>query len=97
MSGYETAHLYKLNTALQGGGRTDLHRLEEVLAFEPELTLLKNNLFKATLSHFPYFREFNQAHSMMKSAFITMQMFQSSEKERKTKILSLSLSIIHLG
>lgn len=35
-----TAHLNTLNTALQGKGRTALHMLEEVLAFERKLKVL---------------------------------------------------------
>ncbi|KAL0978655.1 hypothetical protein UPYG_G00173530 [Umbra pygmaea] len=41
-----TAHLNTLNTALQGKGRTALHMLEEVLAFERKLTVLARDLQK---------------------------------------------------
>ncbi|XP_067094207.1 general transcription factor II-I repeat domain-containing protein 2B-like [Osmerus mordax] len=41
-----TAYLNTLNTALQGKGRTALHMLEEVLAFERKLTVLARDLQK---------------------------------------------------
>lgn len=71
-----TAHLNTLNTALQGKGRTALHMLEEVLAFERKLTVLARDLQKGTLSHFPSLREF-KAHMInseyLHSAVIAMQ------------------------
>lgn len=72
-----TAHLNTLNTALQGKGRTALHMLEEVLAFERKLTVLARDLQKGTLSHFPNLREFKEAHMInseyLHSAIIAMQ------------------------
>ncbi|XP_059845929.1 uncharacterized protein LOC132405264 [Hypanus sabinus] len=73
-----TAHLNTLNTALQGKGRTALHMLEDVLAFERKLTVLARDLQKGTLSHFPNLREFKQGHDMiiseyLHSAIIAMQ------------------------
>ncbi|XP_059843961.1 uncharacterized protein LOC132404025 [Hypanus sabinus] len=73
-----TAHLNTLNRALQGKGRTALHMLEDVLAFERKLTVLARDLQKGTLSHFPNLREFKQGHDMiiseyLHSAIIAMQ------------------------
>ncbi|XP_059830299.1 general transcription factor II-I repeat domain-containing protein 2-like [Hypanus sabinus] len=73
-----TVHLNTLNTALQGKGRTALHMLEDVLAFERKLTVLARDLQKGTLSHFPNLREFKQGHDMiiseyLHSAIIAMQ------------------------
>ncbi|KAJ4939175.1 hypothetical protein JOQ06_028635 [Pogonophryne albipinna] len=72
-----TAHLNTLNTALQGKGRTALHMLEEVLAFERKLTVLARDLQKGTLSHFPNLRDFKEAHMInseyLHSAIIAMQ------------------------
>ncbi|XP_059802664.1 general transcription factor II-I repeat domain-containing protein 2A-like [Hypanus sabinus] len=65
-----TAHLNTLNTALQGKGRTALHMLEDVLAFERKLTVLARDLQKGTLSHFPNLREFKQAHDMINLEYL---------------------------
>ncbi|XP_072892951.1 general transcription factor II-I repeat domain-containing protein 2A-like [Hemitrygon akajei] len=65
-----TAHLNTLNTALQGKGRTALHMLEDVFAFERKLTVLARDLQKDTLSHFPNLREFKQAHDMINSEYL---------------------------
>ncbi|XP_059835935.1 general transcription factor II-I repeat domain-containing protein 2A-like [Hypanus sabinus] len=65
-----TAHLNTLNTALQGKGRTALHMLEDVLAFERKLTVLDRDLQKGTLSHFSNLREFKQAHDMIISEYL---------------------------
>ena len=50
------AHLNTLNTALQGRGRTALHMLEDVLAFERKFTVYARDLQKGTLSHLPFLR-----------------------------------------
>ena len=75
-----TAHLNTLNTALQGRGRTALHMLEDVLAFERKFTVYARDLQRGTLSHFPCLREFKQTHSditinleYLQSAIIAMQ------------------------
>ncbi|XP_059819265.1 uncharacterized protein LOC132390733 [Hypanus sabinus] len=65
-----TAHLNTLIKALQGKGRTALHMLEDVLAFERKLTVLARDLQKGTLSHFPNLREFIQAHDMINSEYL---------------------------
>ncbi|XP_059838446.1 general transcription factor II-I repeat domain-containing protein 2A-like isoform X1 [Hypanus sabinus] len=65
-----TAHLSTLKTALQGKGRTALHMLEDVLAFERKLTVLARDLQKGTLSRFPNLREFKQAHDMINSEYL---------------------------
>ena len=57
-----TAHLNTLNTALQGRGRTALHMLEDVLAFERKFTVYARDLQRGTLSHFSCLREFKQTH-----------------------------------
>ena len=75
-----TAHLNTLNTTLQGRGRTALHMLEDVLAFERKFTVYARDLQRGTLSHFPCLREFKQTHSditinleCLQSAIIAMQ------------------------
>ena len=91
-----TAHLNTLNTALQGRGRTALHMLEDVLAFERKLTVYARDLQRGTLSQFPCLREFKQTHSDItinleypQSAIIAMQSsfgrrFCKFKKEKKT-------------
>ena len=91
-----TAHLNTLNTALQGRGRTALHMLEDVLAFERKFTVYARDLQRGTLSHFPCLREFKQTHSditinleYLQSAIIAMQSsfgrrFCEFRKEKKT-------------
>lgn len=96
-----TAHLNTLNTALQGKGRTALHMLEEVLAFERKLTVLARDLQKGALSHFPNLRECKEAHMInseyLQSAVITMQksfrfsILDSVSSERK-KTLSFPVT-----
>ena len=97
-----TAHLNTLNTALQGRGRTALHMLEDVLAFERKLTVFARDLQRGTLSHFPCMREFKQTRSDMKinleylqSAVIDMQSsfgrrFCDFRKEKKTLCFPVS-------
>ena len=75
-----TVHLNTLNTALQGRGRTALHMLEDVLAFERKFAVYARDLQRGTLSHFPCLREFKQTHSdiiinleYLQSAIIAMQ------------------------
>ena len=62
---------------LQGKGRKVLHMLEEVLAFERNLTALARDLQKGTLSHFPNLKEFKEAHMVnseyLHSAVIAIQ------------------------
>ena len=91
-----TAHLNTLNTALQERGRTALHMLEDVLAFERKFMIFARDLQRDTLSHFPCLREFKQTHSditinleYLQSAIIAMQSsfgkrFCEFRKEKKT-------------
>ena len=52
-----------LNTALQGRGRTALHMLENVLAFDRKFTVFARDLQRGSLTHFPCLKKFKQAHS----------------------------------
>ena len=72
-----TAHL---NTVLQGRGRTALHMLEDVLAFERKFKVFAKNLQRGTLFHFHSLKEFKQVYSditinleYLQSAIIAMQ------------------------
>ena len=97
-----TAHLNTLNTALQGRGRTALHMLEDVLAFERKFTVYARDLQRGTLSHFPCLREFKQTHSditinleCLQSIIIAMQSsfgrsFCEFRKEKKTLFFPVS-------
>ena len=57
-----TARLNMLNTVLEGRGRTALHMLKDVLAFERKFTVFARDLQRGTLSHFPCLEEFKQTH-----------------------------------
>ena len=96
-----TVHLNTLNTALQGRGRTALHMLEDVLAFERKFTVYARDLQRGTLSHFPCLREFKQTHSditinleYLQSAIIAMQSSFGRRfcEFRKKKTLSFPVS-----
>ena len=97
-----TAHLSTLNTALQGRGRTALHMLEDVLAFERKFTVYARDLQRGILSHFPCLREFKPTYSdittnleYLQSAIKAMQSsvgrrFCEFRKEKKTLTFPVS-------
>ncbi|XP_069792326.1 general transcription factor II-I repeat domain-containing protein 2A-like [Narcine bancroftii] len=60
-----TVHLNMLDRSLQGKGGTALQMLEEVLAFKRKMTVFARDVQRGTLSHFPFLKEFKEAHNQI--------------------------------